>query len=86
MVHFWSIVLIIAMLLSQYLNSANTSDAEEESCKGYLSNKTTTDSSTVQGGMLFENFQSIFRPETSKEELSTCLERMHQNEKLDCSP
>ena len=60
----------------------NTSDAEAESSKGYTSNKATTDSSTVHGGLLFVEFQSFIRPGISKEEFSKRLDWMHQNENL----
>ena len=64
------------MLLSQYSHFENTLDAEEESSKGYTSDKATTDSSTLQGGMLVEKCQSFCRPDISKEKLTKCLERM----------
>ena len=73
MVLFWYIILIIAILLPQSSNSANTLDAEEESCKGQKGDKATTDSIYVEGGMLFENLKNFSRPETSSEELNTFL-------------
>ena len=49
-------------------------------CYKARNNIATTDSYTLQGGMLFEKFQSFCHPETSKEGLSKCVERVHQNE------
>ena len=68
------LISVKSYLILQYSNSANTSDAEEKSSKGFLRNKGTTGSSTVQAGMLFEKFQSFCHPETSKVELSKCLD------------
>ena len=63
------------MLLSQCSNSGNTLDAEEEASKGRTNDKAAADSFALQGGILFEKFQSFCRPETSKEELKNLSAR-----------